>query len=104
MNIEQLLKAYYSVGAMLYSVALTGTIGIVWAVCITIVPAARANGVGLLLSAVITFGVAYVVPEPPNSPDAGRKRLTHEEAFTAAVGTFLNFAVVLGARCAFSGV
>lgn len=74
MNIEQLLKAYYSVGAMLYSVALTGTIGIVWAVCITIVPAARANGVGLLLSAVASPSVSPMsCRSRPTAPTPGAK-------------------------------
>lgn len=54
---------------------------------------------GLAISMASSFGVAFLVPEPANSPDAGRLILTGEEKVTAFFGGFLTFMSVLGFKC-----
>lgn len=104
-NIRVMLKSYYSVGAVLFSAALTAIIAVVWQVARTQLPLLCDNGLaGLVISAFVTFGVAYVVPEPEGAVDAGKRRLTLEETFTAVLATILNFAIVVGGFCAFSSV
>jgi hypothetical protein len=101
-NIRVMLKSYYSVGAVLFSAALTSVIGVVWQVARSQMPSVFDNGIaGLVISAFVTFGVAYVIPEPEGMANAGKRRLTAEELFTAIIATILNFAIVLGAFCAF---
>jgi hypothetical protein len=98
-NPPKLLKSYYSVGAMVYSIVLPALAGGVWLVAERLWPPAQSDWAGLCISVVAAYSVAYFVPEPLDSPLAGKFRLTREEAITAVAGGFLTFATVLGVKC-----
>jgi hypothetical protein len=101
---SKLLKSYYSIGAMVYSIVLPAVAGGVWWVGARLFPSPLASeGAGLVISIISSFAVAYFVPEPYGYPDAGRRKLTKEERIPAIFGGVLTFMTLLGARCLVMG-
>lgn len=99
-SFPRLLKSYYSIGAMLYSIVLPALAGGTWWVLTRLAPAVFGHEwVGLICCIICSYAVAFFVPEPIDSADGGKLILTKEEAITAFFGGILTFMIVLGAQC-----
>src|SRR4051794_11658024 len=81
-------KNFYSSGAVsaLGSIAL---VAIIWAALKGLSSRLGWNPVGLIVAAIVVYGFAFFVPEPPGYTHEGKRRITGEEAFYGFINTFV---------------
>ena len=89
-------KNFYSAGTSFSLFGCAGVVQISWLVLGRLLPFLKTEIIALLLSAILVFAYAYIMPEPINYPNGGKRRITPAEGIFGFFNTFIVFAIVLG--------
>jgi hypothetical protein len=91
-------KALYSAASSFTALGCAAAVGIAWGALARIGSAFESEWVPLLLSALIVYAYAYVLPEPPGYPHAGELKPTPAELIFGFFNLLIVFATVLGVK------
>jgi hypothetical protein len=97
-QITEEIKNFYSAGTTFSMVGCAGSVQIVWTIMERLWPYCKAEWIGLIVSFVIVFAYALVIPEPEGWPDAGKLKLTVAEIIFGTLNSCIVFAIVLGLK------
>jgi hypothetical protein len=93
-----LAKDFYSPGSTLSSLGCAAAVLIVWRTLAHLWPFFGEEGCALVISFLIVFAYALILPEPLGYPDAGKLRLTLAEVIFGFFNAFIVFSVVLALK------
>jgi hypothetical protein len=97
--ISKQAKNFFSFGATGSIFFCAASVELMWKVLSGLHPTFQGKVVGLILSFIIVFSLAIVVPEPEGQPNAGKMRLTSSEILFGFFNAMFIFAIALGLRC-----
>jgi len=97
-NVSREAKNFYSAGSTFSVFACSGAVRLVWAALDRIYVPLESELTALVLSFIIVFTYALVIPEPGNYPNAGKMRITLPEALFGFFNSFIVFALAVAIR------
>ena len=89
-------KNFFSAGSSFSAIACASAVQIAWSVSAIVLTDLKSPVWGLLLSFLIVFAYALVIPEPKGYPGAGKMKITVIEIIFGFFNAFIVFAIVLG--------
>ncbi|HEV2379585.1 MAG TPA: hypothetical protein VG206_07280 [Terriglobia bacterium] len=95
-------KSFYSAGSSFSALGCSAAVGTAWKVLGSLSPHFENIGWGLVLSFVLVYAYALVIPEPQGYRNQGQLRITMPEAIFGFFNALQVFAIVMGVRCYFS--
>jgi hypothetical protein len=95
-NVSLGSKEFYSAGASFSTLSCAAVVVVVWRAALgQIYEPLKSPVCALVLSALIVFAYAYVIPEPTDYPDAGRRRITPSEFVFGIFNIFIVYATAV---------
>ena len=91
-------KQFYSAGASFTPLTCAVVVLIVWSTVAKMWPILKCDACGLVLSLLLVFAYAFVIPEPKGYPHEGKLRITPSEAVFGVFNPFLVFSTAVGIR------
>jgi hypothetical protein len=97
-NVSREAKNFYSAGSTFSAFACSGVVRLVWAALDRIYAPLESELTALVLSFVIVYTYALVIPEPHNYTNAGKMKLTLPEALFGFFNSFIVFALAVAIK------
>lgn len=94
-------KNFYSAGSTFTTLGCSAAVGISWGMLARLWSAFEPVWVPFLLSWLIVYAYAFVLPEPPGYDNAGGRKLTAAELIFGFFNVLIVFATVLGIKDGF---
>ena len=94
-------KNFYSAGSSFTTLGCTAAVSVAWGMLARLLGVLGSQWVPFVLSTLIVYAYAYVLPEPPGYAHAGKLRLTAPEAIFGFFNVMIVFATVIGIRESF---
>lgn len=91
-------KQFYSAGATFSSLACAAVVAFVWGAMADVYSPFAAKPWGLIISFLIVFAYALVIPEPQGYPQAGKLRITLAELIFGFVNSFIVFSTAMALK------
>jgi hypothetical protein len=92
-------EKFFSLSGGIRILALGGIVGTAWTGLEFIVPFFKERFVGLILSFVMVYGCAYLIPESQNSQNPGKREITRKEIIFGFFNALAIFVSILSYRC-----
>jgi hypothetical protein len=97
----ELAKEFYSAGSSFTALGCSAAVLIGWTALARLWHVFESTWVSFLLSALIVYAYALLLPEPDGYPDARKMKLTAAEGLFGFFNTLIVFATVLGVKDGF---
>lgn len=97
-NVSREAKNFYSAGSTFSAFACSGVVRLVWASLDRIYTPFESELTALVLSLIIVFTYALVIPEPSTYPNSGKMKITLPEALFGFLNSFIVFALAVAIR------
>ena len=91
-------KHFYSAGTTFSLFSCAGIVHLTWFILERFHECFSHELVGIVLSAMIVYAYAWVIPEPKGYIDEGQRKITKAEYIFGFFNTFVIFAITLGLR------
>ena len=95
-RISKEAKHFYSAGTVFSAFACASVVELAWSALGNLGDGFKSRLVGLILSLLIVFAYALLIPEPRNYPNAGKLRITVAEGIFGLFNALIVFAIALG--------
>ena len=97
-NISSGSKDFYSAGASFSAIGCAAVVAFVWGAMAEVYPPSAHKIYGLIISFIVVFAYALVLPEPKDYPNAGKLRITMSELMFGFINSFVVFSTALALK------
>jgi hypothetical protein len=97
-NVSREAKNFYSAGSTFSAFACSGVVRLVWAALDRVYAPLESELTALVLSFVIVYTYAVVIPEPHNYANPGEMKLTLPEILFGFFNSFIVFALAIAIK------
>ncbi|MFS2013374.1 hypothetical protein ACCD06_26510 [Azospirillum sp. CT11-132] len=91
-------KDFYSAGTSFSTVGCAAVVAFVWGAMSEVYPPSTHKVYGLIISFIIVFAYALIIPEPKGYPNAGKLRITISELMFGFINSFVVFSTAIALK------